>query len=481
MIISLIIILSCFIGVVVCILTNKLNRAVAALLGAVIVYFVLIFIEGNSFSLIVDLIFGTQEEGFVNTHSLIIIIAMLIIVEIGNEAGLFQFMAIKLIQYSNGRPILLLGIICTFTVFISAVLNNILTVIILIPLTITVSRILAIDPTPYILTQAILVNIGGTMFSISSIPNILITTYANISLFEFFLNVGIISLMTYGVTLLFFIFLYKKDLTIPKEGVRILNEFNAWNFVPNRTLLIKSAVALVTLLSLLMIIPSEIIPADMLALTIAVLLLLISKVEPKNIIGKLNYELIFYLIGIFVIVGALEVIGFSQAIGAALSGVGGDDLYFQLLFVLWISALLSSNIDNIPITKLLIPIIDDMAGSSSIVIKNQFFYALAIGANWGDNLTPLGDNVLVVSLSEQHQRPVTFRQFFKIGFVTTLYQLCFVSLIFTLIFRFLLGIFIVIIIIFSLVTLYLIYKFGSAKIKSAFENSIKKIRSKITK
>ena len=180
MLISIIIILTCFIGVVFFIVTEKMNRAIVSLLGAIITYFVLIFIERLDFSIIVELLFGSPGlepgEGYVNLHSLILIIGMMMIVQISHEVGTFQFIAGKLIKLSKGKPIRLMIIFCCVTVLISALLNNILTVIIIIPLTITVSRILNINPSPYILTQAVLVNIGGTIFSISSIPNILITT-----------------------------------------------------------------------------------------------------------------------------------------------------------------------------------------------------------------------------------------------------------------------------------------------------------------
>ncbi|MBY8983984.1 MAG: hypothetical protein KGD65_02850, partial [Candidatus Lokiarchaeota archaeon] len=143
MLVSVIIILSCFIGVIFFIITEKMNRAIASLLGALITYFVLIFIEGLQFPIIVDLLFGSPSppgDGFVNLHSLIMIIGTMIIVQIAHEAGSFQFIAGKLIKLSKGKPVNLMIIFCIVTVFISAILNNILTVIIIIPLTITVSR-----------------------------------------------------------------------------------------------------------------------------------------------------------------------------------------------------------------------------------------------------------------------------------------------------------------------------------------------------
>jgi Na+/H+ antiporter NhaD/arsenite permease-like protein len=477
MIISIIIVLGCFLGVIILIITNKLNRAIAALSGAVIIYFVLVFIEKLDFKVIIDLLFGSEAEGFVNLHSLILIISMMFIVQVSNEAGLFQFFALNLIKLSKGKPIYLMSIFCLITILISAILNNILTVIILIPLTITVSRILNINPSPYILTEAILVNIGGTFFTISSIPNILITTFANISFVDFFLNVGVVSLMIFAFTLIFFIFMFKKALQIPREGIDILKEFNVWNFVPDRKLLFKALIVLFALFAFFIIIPSSFIPIDMVALVMALTLTIICRINPKHIISKIDFELIFYLLGIFVIAGALEVLGVVQFLGEVMASFSGGDVFFEMLIILWFSAFLSSAIDNIPITKVLIPVISTISSSYPSSIGNQFYYSLAIGANWGDNLTPLGDNILVVQIAEQNKRPISFRQFFKIGFITTLYQIIIVSLYYTIIFKPSMGLIIVTLVIIILVVVLLLSRFGPNKMRQSIHKMINKFRN----
>jgi len=481
LIISAILILGCFLLVLIFILTNKLNRAISSLLGAVITYFVLIFIEGYDFSIIVELLFGTPSEGFVNLHSIILIIGVMMIVQIAHEAGAFQFIAGKLIKLSGGKPVLLMVIFCIVTVFISAILNNILTVIVMIPLTITVSRILNIDPSPYILTQAILVNIGGTLFSISSIPNILITTYANIQFFEFFLNIGILSLIVFLFTLCFFILLYKSELKVPSEGAKVLKEFNIWNVVQNKRMLYQSLISLVILMVLFIVIPSFLIPPDIIALSIALVLIIITRLDPKDIISKIDFELIFYLLGIFIIAGGLEITGVTDAIGAALLNVAGTNFYVQLLILLWFSAYLSSCIDNIPITKVLIPVADTMAGNVSLINRNKIFYSLAFGANWGDNLTPLGDNILVFNIAEQNKRSISFKSFFKLGFVTTNYQLILISLYYTLIFNTLLGLIIIGTIISIIVIVIILHKFGPNKVKSQISKFTTRIRNMIVR
>jgi Na+/H+ antiporter NhaD/arsenite permease-like protein len=477
MILSVIIVLGCFIAVILLIITERLNRAIAALSGAVIVYFTLTFLEGMDFKVILELLFGSESEGFVNLHSLILIIAMMFIVQISNEAGLFQFFALKLIKLSKGKPLILMAIFCFITILLSAVLNNILTVIILIPLTITVSRILNVNPSPYILTQAILVNIGGTIFAISSIPNILITNYAGIQFSDFFLNVGTISLVIFIFTLLLFLFIFKNALEIPQEGIKILKEFDVWNFVPNKNLLLKSLLSLITLFILFILIPTSLLNTDIIALIVALILILISRIEVKEIISKIDFELILYLLGIFVIAGGLEVLGVVQFLGESMATLSGGDLYFQLIIILWVSSFLSSAIDNIPITKVLVPVINTISSSYPSNIRNQFFYSLTIGANWGDNLTPLGDNILVVQLADQNKRPISFKQFFKIGFFTTLYQIIIVSIYYTLIFNFSIGILIIAIIFLILITFYILQKIGSRKVKKITDDIIRKFRT----
>jgi len=477
LLVSAIIILISFIVVIILIISERLNRAIASLTAAIITYFVLIFIEGFDFSIVVDLMFSSKDDDFVNLHSLILIIGMMMVVHISHEAGTFQLIAIKLIKLSRGKPILLMVIFCCVTVFISAILNNILTVIIIIPLTITVSRILNINPSPYILTQAILVNIGGTIFSISSIPNILITTFAGIEFLEFFINVGLISIVLFIFTILFFILIYKNELMMPEEGIRVLREFNVWNVVQNKRLLVESLAALIILLSLLAIIPSSLISPDIIAITIAIILLIITKIDPKEIIYKIDFELLFYLLGIFIIVGGLEITGVTGAIGNALLNLGGDNLFLQLLLILWFSAYLSSCIDNIPITKVLIPVADKMTENALLIDRKQIFYSMAFGANWGDNLTPLGDNILVVNIAEQNKRPISFKSFFKLGFVTTNYQLMILSIYYTLIFNFQIGIIIIGIITCVIITLYCLHKFGSQKVRLGIGSILFKVRN----
>jgi len=480
---SQIIISFCFFIVIFLIFSDKLNRAVASLTSAVVTYFVLIFIEGKDFSIIVDLLFGTPADGFVNLHSLILILGMMFIVQISAEVGLFQFLGIIAIKLSKGKPIALMSILCIISVLFSAVINNILTVMILIPLTITISRILKIDPTPYILTEAILVNIGGTFFSISSIPNILIITAAEITFVEYFLNVGLFSIAIAGVTILFFIFMYKKDFSAPgRRLVNTLDEFNVWNFVQSRRLLYASMASIgLLMIGFILIgpvIPADKVPPDVFAFTVAMILTIFSAIlglKPKEIIKSFDLELILYLLGIFVLAGALETVGIIDIIGNMLKGISSNNPTFQILLLIWISAFLSSLIDNIPITKVLIPVVNIMSTDA------RYFFALSMGANWGDNLTPLGDNILVLNIAEQHNRPIKMKTFWKLGFTTTLLQLYLGTVYFTFfdVKTYFIGLIMILVILLTVGILFITSRFGTEQAKSNVSRGINRFRSLI--
>ncbi|MHA1266830.1 MAG: SLC13 family permease [Candidatus Helarchaeota archaeon] len=431
MMLSGIIISIFFILMIIGIMSGKINKAIIALAAALGAYFVLTFIENAEFGQIISFIVGSSADGFVNFRALILILGMLFIVQVCHSGGVFQFFAFKLIQMTKGNPLSLLFMLCSFTVLLSAILNNILTVIILIPLTITVSRILGIDPSPYILSEAILVNVGGILFSISSIPNILISTYANISFLEFFLQIGSFALIILIITMIFFYFYFSKQLFYPQEKFkRVLQDFNIWNYVPNRPLFYKAFLVLIMVMVSFAIIPSAVISPDIIALSGAILLIIISKMNGREIIERIDWELLLYLIGIFVITGALEYVGFLNLIGDGIIAFIGNNPISATILILWVSGLFSSFIDNISITKVLMPVANVISSGFSVSQTKMIYYGLVYGVNLGDNLSPLGDNILVINLAEQHERPIRFSQLFKIGFIATILQLIAITLYF---------------------------------------------------
>ncbi len=404
------------------------------------------------------------------------------IVQISDEVGTFQFVAIYAIKISKGKPKNLMFILAVLSVFFSAIVNNILTVMILIPLTITTSRMLDLDPKPYVLTQAVLVNLGGTIFSISSIPNILINTYAEITFKQYFLNVGLFSIVAATITILFDLFLYDKHLVEPeKRLVETLAEFNPWNVIQNRRVFYSTIVSFGILMLSFLLVPPNILPPDIIALIIAMVLTIISSfsgMDAAEIMKKFDYELLFYLLGIFVMAGGMELVGIIKFLGASFNKLGTNSPILQILLILWFSAILSSLIDNIPITQVLIPIVGIIT-TGLTTNRNHYFYSLSIGANWGDNLTPLGDNILVVQLAKKNKRPISIKSFWKLGFMSTLLQLFCATIYFLLLLKHPLGFISLLIVITFLITLWVVLRYAPSKTKIKLELVLDKFRTAI--
>ena len=433
MLISVIILLITFIAMTVLIAIGVFDRFIVALGAGMVAFFVLYFLEGATFDVFVSFIVGTPEDNFVNFHALILILGMMIIVIIAIEGGFFQFVSFRLIQMTKGEPKRLLLVFCTLAMFMTAILNDILTIIILIPLTATICRILDIDALPYIIVQIIVIKLGATMLIISSVPTILIASYLNISFTEYFIRIGLLAIVVFGLTLLFFLAIFKDRLKKPRTGIDVLLSYSVWDFIHNKSLMLKSTIILVVVIIGFIFIPSTLISPDIIAISCAVILLFISKIDAKELIKKVDFKLILYLIGIFLITGALEFIGLMQILGRALARVSSDDLFLTFLLTLWLSAIFSAAVDNISVVRILIPTVGFISGDYSYDEKVLIYSGMIYGINWGDNLSPFGDTLFIGAIAEENKVPFKLKEFFKIGFVTSLFQLCVISIIFALI------------------------------------------------
>lgn len=186
MLITAILIIITYVLLMVFISINVLDREILALGGAIVTFFALTLLEGASFTTFMSFLVGTAEDGYTNFHTLILILGIMIIVEISIQSGAFQFFSFRLIQMTKGKPIYLLIAFSALSFIITAIINDVLTVILLIPLTISICRIVKIDPIPYIIIEGIIIKVGATFLLISSIPNILVSAYLGLSFNTYF-------------------------------------------------------------------------------------------------------------------------------------------------------------------------------------------------------------------------------------------------------------------------------------------------------
>lgn len=420
---------------------DVMERAALVFICAVATFFVLIFVEHAPPTVIIDFLFGTTEDGYVNFRTTMLVFGIMIISTICNYTGFFQFIAFKLIKSSKGDPKKVLVITAMMAFLISSVLADSITVLIIIPLTITVCRALRMNPVPFLIIQAIYIKLGAVILPISSIPAILITSSQEISFAEYFLTSGLTAIIMSMFSLLIFYTFYKDKLpTKQVEGLEIFIEYNPWIFVKDRRLMIVSAITFVSVIIGLVVIPPSILGMDAIACLGAAFLLIMTRKHAQEILKQTDFNLLLYLFGVFIVSGALQYVGFIDIIGSALSSLGITDIGLAFLALMWIGAIASAFIDNIPITQLLLSLINILLGAKGTPNAKLGSLGLSLGITWGDNLTPFGDSILTLNVAKANNINIPPKELFKIGFPLTMFQMTTISIVVLSIFHPLVGI-----------------------------------------
>ncbi len=471
-----------FVSMLVAIAKSKYDRMLIAMAAGTVTFFIVFFTfifkgstEVSAYDEFARGLIGSPTDNFVNLRSIMLIAGMMIIIQVCIMGGVFQLFAFSLIKLTKGNGYAMMIVFCFLAVFTTAVFNDILTVILLVPLTIEVCKILDVNPRTYVLLEAIMIKVGATFFSISSIANILISGYFEVSFSDFFLNIGVYSIFTFVITIFFFLGTYSGKLESAKVGVDILLEYSASSFIPDKKLTAKCVIVLVGVLTLFTLnVPN--LPADVITISAAGLLLFWSRLETKEVMQRVDFKLLVYLFGVFIVSGGMEATGLIGFIKDAVSYINITDPLFLVLFALGVSAGLSAFIDNVPITRVLIPIIAALIpeGSPNFAFKMPVVCMLVFGLNVGDNLTPFGDTLMTFNVAEQHNLYLKPGEFFNIAFKTTLFQYASLLVIFFLQIAPMLGLWVLLAYIVSTVIVVWVFK---VKMPFTFKNALLFIRS----
>lgn len=455
---SAIILILTFIGLIVIISLDKIDRALLALIAALITFLVIVFLERESPNVIFTFLFGSEDDNYQNFHSLLLFFSMMFVVQLSSEGGVFQYITFKLLKMTKGKPVLLMLVFCTLSFLITSILTDVLTVLLLLPLTITLCRILDINPSPYIITQSILMKQGGTVFMISSVPAIMVSSYLNASFNEFFIIIGSKVFIIFVFTLIIFNIIVKAQLKQPKQGLDILLEFDVWTLVPNKSLMIRSMITLFSIIACFVIVPQSVLSTDMVAFIGAIVFAIVSKIDADTIIKKIDYKLLLYLMGIFILSGGLEYVGFINIISNLVKNITSSNLLTTSIFTLWFCAIVSGFIDNIPVARLLIPVIGNLTTGMTRTQVLTAYSGLVYGIVWGDNLTPYGDTLIALQVAKENNAPFKMSEFFKIGFTTAILQMILMTIIYCLIIEPLFGVILLAVLLGAGILLYLIRK-----------------------
>lgn len=389
--------------VMIAIITEKINRCVAALSGA------LLMVLFNILPMEVGL-------SHVDFNTIGVLIGMMIFVAVVKNSGLFEYIAILTAKKAKGDPWKIMVSFIFITAILSAVLDNVTTVLLIGPMTIVITHILNLNPVPFLITQIIASNIGGTATLIGDPPNIMIGSAANLSFTDFVINLGPVVVLLLFVVIICFKFIFGKKLIVEESHKRNILSLDENKAIKDKTLLIKSIVVMIFILlgfTLHSIIHIE---SSIVALTGATIMLMIGNQDIDEILSSIEWSTIVFFISLFIIVGGLQEVGIINDLATALINATKGNPMLTMLIILWISAIVSSFLDNIPFVATLIPLILTMEAQGIDVMP--LWWATSLGACLGGNGTLIGAsaNIVLANVGQKHGYPITFKNYFKIGF-----------------------------------------------------------------
>ncbi len=362
---------------------------------------------------------------YIEFEVIFLLIGMMIIVHIASRSGVFKWMAIEILKATKGHPKLVLFALAAFTAVASAFLDNVTTVVLIMPVTFVIAREFECDPVPFLITEVLASNIGGTATLIGDPPNIIIGAKAGLSFMDFVNELtGIIALI-FAVCVGLLIYMFRKSLKASKEKMEHIANLDNSKTITNKKLMIRSMITLV--LVILGFVTHDIthIPAYVFVVAGASFLLLFEK--PKEIYRDVEWLTIFFFIGLFIIIGGFEANGGISFLADKLIELTHGSLTAATMFILWGSGILSGIIDNIPYTATMAPLIAQVQHTLPYAGEGHhpLWWALSLGACLGGNLTIIGAaaNVIVSETAAAKGHPISFMRFMKYGALVTFISL----------------------------------------------------------
>lgn len=392
-----------FLATIITVMTEKVHRAVAAVVGAL-----LLILTGVL----------TVESGFsyVDINTIGVLIGMMLFVAIVKNSGIFEYIAIKAAKIAKGRPWPLMLLLCVITAVLSGFLDNVTTVLLIGPMTLAITNMLKTSPVPFFITQIMASNIGGTATLIGDPPNIMIGSAAGLSFLDFVANTGLAVVFVLAAMLVCFYFIYGRKLHVEAEAMAEVLQLDENKTIKDRPLLIKSVVMIILVVFAFIFHSQLHLESSTVALTAAGIMLLIGRQDVEEAIAGVEWSTLIFFTGLFIVVGGLQETGVIQIVANTLVDMTAGHMTLTILLILWVSAIISAFLDNIPFVATLIPLILTM--ESSGVDVAPLWWAVSLGACLGGNGTLIGAsaNVVLSGISNRHGFPITFGSYFKVGF-----------------------------------------------------------------
>lgn len=390
------------------IMTEKINRALVSLSGGVLLLLTGVYQWEQAFT------------DYIDWNTVALLFSMMVLVSITKKTGLFEYVAITFAQKVKGAPVPLLIGSAILTAISSALLDNVTTVLLFVPILLTLTKLLKLPSFPYLLTIIFSSNIGGTATLIGDPPNIMIgQAVEHLTFLSFIAHLAPIAIILFGIMLASVVFLFRKQLKGTDDYVQTLMRMNASEYLKRTPMLYQSITVLLMTITGFLLHPIIHIELTTVAVCGALLLLLLTDKEAsaEGIFQEIEWVTLFFFVGLFMLVGGLEKVGVIDELAKGIMWLTEGDLPLTAILILWTAGLFSGIIDNIPFVAAMIPVVEEFQ-SYGMANLDPLWWALALGACLGGNGTLIGAsaNVVVAGLAEGANQRIPFVRFLLYGF-----------------------------------------------------------------
>jgi Na+/H+ antiporter NhaD/arsenite permease-like protein len=393
-----------FVAALAVIASERVDRTKVALLGATLI-------------VLTQTIDQEHAIEAVDWNTIGLLAGMMLMVKLTETTGVYTWVAIRAGQLSKGRPLAVVAALAVTTAVLSAFLDNVTTVLLVVPITFLLADTLDVDVLPLVIIEIVASNIGGTATLIGDPPNILIAGHTGLSFGAFIANLAPIVIVTLAVVIPGLYLVFRSRLRIAPEARERMMQLDARRSIEDAAEAKRTVPILVaTILAFFAHKALGIEPATV-ALAGASVMLLVTRQSVEEALSGIEWSTLFFLIGLFVMVGALEATGALDEVTEGIASVTDGDRTAELLGIMWVSAIGSGLVDNIPFTAAMIPVVDSLGGGQ----EDAYWWVLALGACFGGNATIVAAaaNVAASGMAANSGRPIGFLHFLKYGLAVT--------------------------------------------------------------
>ncbi len=385
------------------IISEKVHRALVAILG-------------GSLLIVLHVITFDQAMGHLDFNTLGVLLGMMMFVSVVKLSGIFEFLAVKCAHIAQGDPWRLMMLFAILTACLSALLDNVTTVLLIGPMTLTMCKLLDLDPVPFFIVEILSSNIGGTATMIGDPPNIMIGSAAGFSFFDFIMVDAPAVVIIMAAVLVVFYFIYGRKMVVSASQRAAIMEMDPTAYIKKPRLLKMSVVVTIIVMAGFMLHGFLHIESCIIALGAAAILLLISGENIEAALHDVEWTTLAFFAGLFMIVGAMTETGVIGMVANWLIEITHGEMFMAMMVLLFGSALISAFLDNIPFVATMIPILLAMEGSGMDV--EPLWWAVSLGACLGGNGSLIGAsaNVVLSDVSKKAGYEITFIHFLKVGF-----------------------------------------------------------------